>query len=208
VDADWARREFNGPVVPLPLMLGGLKLANQLNDSEFQPLVKSPVLLLPQNYYYIDIANTASMSVYIRSGDGDQVYIYPKLKSAENGGFWGAEGSHMHFVFDPPDNKGQFKALRAVMTVRHKDDVRISSGSFHFAVSPAPYFDRSMTRQIWNEAIDWWCAQPAPVGNAWRQLSVDEAAKKRHFDYWQTLLDDTLQVCNIWFGNKSWSYDE
>ena len=65
-----------------------------------------------------------------------------------------------------------------------------------------------MTIQIWNEAINWWCAQPRPVGDAWRQLRVDESMKKKHFDYWQSLLDRVLQVCNVWFDNKPWSYDE
>ena len=61
------------------------------------------------------------ISVYIRSRDGNEVYIYPKLRPADNQGFWGAEGSHMHFIFSV-DTTG-FTALRAFMTVRHEDDV-------------------------------------------------------------------------------------
>ncbi|KAL9045509.1 MAG: hypothetical protein Q9214_001457 [Letrouitia sp. 1 TL-2023] len=167
--------EFHGPEVPLSLMLGGLQLAEKLGNQ------------------------------YIRSRNGDHVYMWPRISLAENQGFWGAEGSHMHFVFQPAAS-GYFKALRAIMTVRHRTDIATAGANFHIAVKSSPDYDDSMTWQKWKDVIAWWCAQPPPVGDAWRNLNNDPFLKGAQFELWQTLLNDTLRVCNLWYGNSSWSY--
>ncbi|KAL9606980.1 MAG: hypothetical protein Q9167_008062 [Letrouitia subvulpina] len=142
---------------------------------------------------------------WIKSSDGDHVYIWPRIPPAENQGFWGAEGSHMHFVFERAA-KGYFKALRAIMTVRHETDITTKGANFHIAVKSSPNYDDSMTWQNWTNVIAWWCAQPPPVGDAWRNLNNNPNLRLAQFELWQTLLDGTMQVCNLWYGNSSWSY--
>lgn len=111
----------------------------------------------------------------------------------------------MHFVFRRAAS-GYFKALRAIMTVRHETDIGTPGANFHIAVKSSPDYDDSMTWQKWKDVIAWWCAQPPPVGDAWRDLNNDEPLKSAQFKLWQILLDDTLRVCNLWYGNSAWSY--
>ena len=139
--------------------------------------------------------------------DGTRLSVYPQIsQSDQTYGFWGPTGSHVHFVFK--EAIGGFSADRAFMVVRHVNDSGIK-GNYHFPVRPRPNFERSMTEDTWNKAVNWWCDQPAPIGDEWRRVRDDDELNKKLYDQWQSLFANLWDVCNnIWFDKQPWSFDQ
>ncbi|MCJ1400176.1 hypothetical protein MMC11_003380 [Xylographa trunciseda] len=136
------------------------------------------------------------------------LYLWPAAPTTTDPRFWHARGSHIHILFDRNAN-GDFLPERAIMTLRHVDDIatlqpvdgRPLGGAFHFDIEPTVEHARRGTGNRFAEAHWFWTNRRDGAGAAWGALGErDTAAYLRD---WEGLLDALEEVGGVWGGEES-----
>ncbi|MCJ1385030.1 hypothetical protein MMC17_008148 [Xylographa soralifera] len=122
------------------------------------------------------------------------LYLWPANPTITDPLFWHARGSHIHILFDR-DEQGHFLPDRAIMTLRHVDDIgtvqpmdgRPLGGAFHFDLETCVQHARSRIRHMFAEAQWFWTNRRDGAGAAWRGLS--ERDVEAYLADWDGLLE-------------------
>ncbi|MCJ1388589.1 hypothetical protein MMC18_001436 [Xylographa bjoerkii] len=131
------------------------------------------------------------------------LYIWPAHPTVTDTLFWHARGSHIHILF-ARDASGAFLPERAIMTLRHVDDIgtlqpgdgRPLGGAFHFDIEPSVDHARSSMGDMVAAAHWFWTNRRDGTGAAWRVLG--ERDREAYLADWDGLLEAVGRIGGVW----------